>query len=143
MCVVSLRRPPECKPFLALQGGEAAPPARKPAEPVGSAGAIQDDMLVELVGQDYGMVSAIYLYPILFVCFKENSSREVHLFFVLRVFFVSKYVNNEVRPASTLIFFLHRPIIRSLIRVLSVCDFFFESPVASFGKHTTRGCFRC
>lgn len=31
-------------------------PARKPAEPVGLSGAMADDMLVELVGQDYGMV---------------------------------------------------------------------------------------
>lgn len=41
-----------------LRQGSADTPVqdRKPVEPVGAAGAMEDDMLVELVGQDYGMV---------------------------------------------------------------------------------------
>lgn len=37
----------------------SAVPAGKPAEPVGAAGAVEDELLMEIVGQDYGMVRKI------------------------------------------------------------------------------------
>ncbi|CAM9527110.1 unnamed protein product [Scytosiphon promiscuus] len=46
-----------------VEDSAAAPPpppaARKPAEPVGAAGAMEDDILLELVGQDYGMMALL------------------------------------------------------------------------------------
>lgn len=46
-----------CVPGQDVVGGGA--PASKPVEPVGASGAVDDELLMKLVGQDYGMVSRL------------------------------------------------------------------------------------
>lgn len=84
-CEVFLRRPPRIQFIPAAQDGETAPPARKAAEPVGAAGGMQDDMLLELVGQDYGMVMRgnIYLH--------ESRAIERPFFFVFSCFLKERF----------------------------------------------------